>query len=157
MEFEKAKKIVAKLISFKMYTMNEVYKKLIQKGISNEIAEQTVAEFCKAGILNDEEYAKAYIHDGLLVNMKGAFRIKQELIQKGIASSIVEKAFKDTEIDEESMLEEYVRLRFDGKVFSDWKEIEKAKAHLARRGFGLYEINKCFENLGIKVVRGEDT
>ncbi len=156
MEFEKAKKIAAKLISFKMYTMNEVYKKLIQKGISGEVAEQTVAEFCKAGILNDEEYAKAYIHDGLLVNMKGAFRIKQELIQKGIASSIIEKAFRNTEIDEASMLEEYVRLRFDGKVFSDRKEIEKAKAHLARRGFGLYEINKCFENLGIKVVRGED-
>ncbi len=156
MEFEKAKKIAAKLISFKMYTMGEVYKKLIQKGISNEIAEQTVAEFCKAGILNDEEYAKAYIHDGLSVNMKGTFRIKQELFQKGVASSIIEKAMLDTKVDEASILEEYVRLRFAEKVFSDWKEIEKAKAHLARRGFGLYEINKCFENLGIKVVRGED-
>ena len=156
MEFERAKKITAKLVSFKMYTANEVYKKLIQKGIPDEIAEKTVAEFCKAGILNDEEYAKAYIHDGLLVNMKGVFRIKQELIQKGVATSVIEKAMKDVDIDETSQLNEYVELRFGGKVFSDRKEIEKAKAHLARRGFGLYEINKCFENLGIKVVRGEE-
>lgn len=156
MEFERAKKIAAKLISFKMYTASEVYKKLIQKGISDEIAEKTVAEFCKAGILNDVEYAKAYIHDGILVNMKGAFRIKKELIQKGVAKSVIEKAMKEADVDMTSALNEYVELRFGGKVFSDRKEIEKAKAHLIRRGFGIYEINKCFENLGIKVVRGEE-
>ena len=107
-------------------------------------------------IVNDEEYAKMYIHDGLLVNMKGSFRIKQELLQKGVASSIIEKALKGTDVDMASQLEEYVEIRFGGKTFSDPKEIEKAKAHLVRRGFGIYDINKCFAKLNIRVLRGDE-
>ena len=157
MEFEKAKKIAAKLLSYKMYTCKEIFTKLIQKGITEEVAETVVAEFCRAGLLDDEEYAKMYIHDAVCVNMKGVFRIKQELIQKGIAHSIIEKAIKECETDPMAKLREYVELRFADKVFSDWKDVEKAKAHLVRRGFGIYDINKCFDELDIKVsTMGED-
>ena len=155
MEFDKAKKIVAKLISFKMYTCKEILQKLMQKGISQEVAESVVGEFCRAGILDDSEYAKAYIHDGIYVHMKGLYRIKQELIQKGVASSVIEKAIQAAELDTEDSLTEYVKLRFADKEFSDWKELEKAKAHLVRRGFGIYDINKCFDNLGTKVKRSD--
>lgn len=151
MEFDKAKKIAAKLISFKMYTCKEILKKLMQKDISYDVAESVVGEFCKAGILDDTEYAKAYIHDGLYVHMKGMYRIKQELLKKGVASSVIEKAIQETEINTEDSLAEYVSLRFGDREFSDWKELEKAKAHLVRRGFSLYDINRCFVNLGIKV------
>ncbi len=156
MEFDKAKQITAKLLSFKMYTCREILQKLQQKGISRETAELTVGEFCKAGILNDEEYAKAYIHDGIFVHMKGIYRLKQELAQKGVASSIIEKAAMDAEGNAEAQLIEYAELRFGNKEFSDLKELEKAKAHLVRRGYSIYDINKCFESLGIKVKRSEE-
>ncbi|MBE7023170.1 MAG: regulatory protein RecX [Ruminococcaceae bacterium] len=155
MELDRAKNIVAKLLSYKMYTCSEVHRKLLQKGISEETADIAVAEFCKAGILNDAEYAGAYIHDGVLVHMKGLYRIRQELLQKGIAPGIIEKAMRDTEADTEAQLREYVELRFLGKEFSDWRELEKAKAHLVRRGFGISEINRCFNELDIKVKKGD--
>lgn len=155
MEFNKAKKITANLISFKMYTCKEILQKLMQKGISRETAETVVDEFCKAGILDDLEYARAYIHDGIYVHMKGMIRIKQELIQKGVATSIIEKAIRDAEVDTENSLAEYVKLRFGDREFSDRKELEKAKAHLVRRGFSLYDINKCFDNLGICIKRSD--
>ena len=154
MDYERAKRIVAKLVSARMYSCKEVYQRLIQKGISHEVSEKVIGDVVQAGILNDEEYAKLYIHDALCVNLKGMFR-KQELSQKGIASSVIEKAIKEMDTDSESLLEEYVRLRFGDKNFSDRNELEKAKAHLVRRGFGIYEINKCFDKLGIKVVRGD--
>ena len=143
MEVENAKKIAAKLLSYKMYTCKEVLQKLIQKGISEEVAEDTVGQFCNAGILNDEEYAKAYMHDGVYVHLKGVHRLKQELAQKGVAQSIIEKAVMSVEDDAETQLAEYVKIRFGDRDFSDWKEIEKAKAHLVRRGFGFSEIKKC--------------
>lgn len=155
MELEKAKKIAANLISFKMYTCKEILQKLMQKGISNEVAEMVVGEFCRAGILDDAEYARAYIHDGVYVHMKGMFRIKQELIQKGVASTVIEKAVQESEIDAEDSLTEYVRLRFGDREFADRRELEKAKAHLVRRGFNIYDINKCFDNLGISIKRSD--
>ncbi len=151
MEKEKAKKIAAKLLSYRMYTCKEVFTRLLQKGISERVAEEVVGEFSEAGILDDEEYAKMYIHDAICVNMKGLFRIKQELYKKGVAASIVEKAAQTMEVDQSAQLREYIELRFGDKVFGDRKELEKAKAHLVRRGFGIYEINKCFDELGIKV------
>ena len=152
MDIEKAKKTVAKLISYKMYTCNEVYKRLIKKGFGEEIAEAAIDEFVKVGILNDEEYARLYIHDGMLLSFKGSYRIRQELLAKGIAMSVIDKAMALSEVDTEKQLEEYVSIRFADKKFSDWNEIEKAKAHLARRGYSISEINSCFKKLNIKVV-----
>lgn len=153
---EKAKKIAAKLISYKMYTCNEVYKKLLQKGVEKDVAQATVDEFVKAGILNDMEYAKLYIHDALVIGLKGMYRIKQELFAKGVASSVVEKAEAECEVDAEEMLENYITIRFGDRQFSDYKEIEKAKAHLLRRGFAIGDINRCFKKLNICVARGDE-
>ncbi len=155
MELEKAKKIAASLLSYKSYTCQEIYQRLVRKGIDGEMAEQAVAEFAKAGILNDAEYARMYIHDALVLGMKGLFRIKQELRAKGIALSVIERAAEDVDVDAEEMLESYVRIRFGDKEFSDRRELEKAKAHLARRGFSLSEINRCFKKLNI-TVRSEE-
>ncbi len=154
-DIDKAKKTVAKMVGYKMYTCKEVYRRLIQKGFDEETAEIAVGEFCKAGILNDTEYAKMYIHDASVIGLKGMYRIKQELYAKGIASAIVEKAAETSEIDMEEQLESYVLLKFADKEFADIKDIEKAKAHLARRGYGISDINKCFKKLGIRVNRGD--
>ena len=59
------------------------------------------------------------------------------------------------DVDVEELLEGYVRIRFADKEFSDRRELEKAKAHLARRGFSLSEINRCFKKLNI-TVRSEE-
>lgn len=125
------------------------------KNFDEEIAEQTVSQFCEAGILNDEEFARMYVHDALNIHMKGAFRIRQELLKKGVASSIIDKALDGFDENEKNQLKEYVELRFADKVFTEYREIEKAKAHLLRRGYGISEINKCFNELGIKVNRGD--
>lgn len=156
MDIEVAKKIAAKLISYKMYTCSEVFKRLCQKGCDSETAEMVVAEFCRAGILNDEEYAKMYIHDASLISMKGMFRIRQELLAKGLASAVIERAIAESEVNADDQLEHYAELKFGDKVFSEYREIEKAKAHLARRGFSISDINRVFKKLNITVKRGED-
>ncbi len=155
MDIASAKKIAAKIISFKMYSCKEVYKKLLSKGCDEETAEAVVAEFVNAGILNDIEYAKAYIHDAMLIGLKGMFRIRQELIAKGIAQSVIDRAAEESDIDPDEQLQSYVELRFLDRVFEDYKDIEKAKAHLMRRGYGISDINRCFKELNIAVKRGD--
>lgn len=155
MELERAKKYTANLLSSKMYTCREVYQRLVRKGFGEEIAEQTVGEFCRAGILDDAQYAEMYIHDAINIHMKGMFRIKQELIKKGIAPGIIDRAIQNSEEDTLSQLIEYVKLRFGDREFSDRRDIEKAKAHLLRRGYSYSDINKCFDELDIKVDGGK--
>lgn len=156
MDIASAKKIAAKFISYKMYSCGEICRKLMLKGCDKETAETVVAEFVNAGILNDMEYAKAYIHDAMLIGLKGMFRIRQELLAKGVAKSIIDKAEEDCGIDADAQLKSYVELRFSDRMFEDYKDIEKAKMHLVRRGYSISDINRCFKELGIRVEQRGD-
>ena len=155
MNLESAKNHALHLLSSKMYTCHEIYQRLVTKGCDEDIAEQTIKVLCNAGILDDEQYAEFYIHDAASISLKGIFRIKQDLLKKGIAASIIDRAVQNSDIDTAEQLCEYVKLRFADKVFSDRRELEKAKAHLLRKGYSYSEINKCFNLLDIKVNGGD--
>lgn len=156
MEKEKAKRYAASVLSSRMYTCKEVVDRLVRKGFDTELAEEVVGEFCAAGVLDDAEYARCYVHDAINIGMKGEYRIKQELLRKGVAGSVIDKALAEFEDDTEKQLEEYVQLRFGNTVFTDRRDIEKAKAHLARRGYSYTDIRRCFENLDIRVQKPDD-
>ena len=156
MNFDEAKVYAAKLISRKMYTCRELSQKLVKGGCDSETADSVTEAFCLAGIVDDNQYADMYAHDAMCVLQKGGFRVRAELVAKGIAPSVAEAAVLKYEEGSEAVLENYVNIRFGDVEFCDIREIEKAKAHLLRRGFSLSEINRCFKKLGIAVKRGEE-
>ncbi len=138
--YEKAKRMAANIVGYRMYTCREVEDKLRRKGIDAETAEQVVSEFAAAGILDDRAYAEAYVYDAVSIGGKGAYRIKQELYKKGVAASIIETAC--SEIGEQTVdaLREYVESRNLCDGITTRYELEKLKARLARRGFSPSEI-----------------
>ena len=144
-EYDKAKKIAASYAAFKMYTCSEIFERLCRKGISKDVADTVVAEFLSAGILDDREYANAYVEDGISVGEKGIFRIRQELLKKGVAKSIIDDVCLNREEDTYKALCNYVEYRRLLEQVSSRKELEALKAKLSRRGFSLSEIKRCLE------------
>lgn len=140
---QKARNSAAALLAAKMYTCRELCDKLIIKGFSKELSEQVTSEFISAGFLNDAEFANMYIADQVNLGAKGIYRIKQELLRKGVSSSIIETAIENADIDTKNTLSEYISLRGLCDNIHTRKDLEKLKARLARRGFSLSEINSC--------------
>lgn len=140
---QKARNSAAAILAIKMHTCRELCDKLIKKGFDKELAEQVTGEFISAGFLNDAEYAAMYISDQVNLGAKGTYRIKQELIKKGVSLSIIEDALACAEVDTQSVLHEYVSLRGLCDNIHTRRDLEKLKARLARRGFSLSEINSC--------------
>lgn len=151
-ELVRAKKYAAHSLGSRMYTCHEIEDKLLRKGYSQEIAEQVIEEFCRLGYLNDKTYAELYIMDSVNLNYKGMYRIKQELAYKGVARSIIEQAVETTEADTYAKLCEYVESRFADIEISEYRELEKLKAKLARKGYSPQEIRNCFDDLDIRVI-----
>lgn len=147
----RAKKYAAYSLGSRMYTCHEIEDKLRRKGYSQEIAEQVIEEFCRVGYLNDKTYAELYIVDSVNLNYKGMYRIKQELALKGVARSVIDRAAEETEADVYAKLCEYVKSHFADMEISDWKELERIKAKLARRGYSSQDIRNCFDDLDIRV------
>ena len=130
-------------LNSRMRTCKEVYDKLLSKGYDKDTAEKAVEELVKVGYLNDRTYAMAYINDGIKLGAKGIYRIRQELIRKGISSSIIEDAIADCEEDTYTQLKSYVEQRNLCENIHSYKDLEKLKARLVRRGYSLQEIKKC--------------
>lgn len=149
--YERAKKIAAGLIGYKMYTCHDIYDRLRRKGIDGGVAEQVVSDFAAAGILDDEAYAEAYVSEAVRLSGKGAYRIKQELYQKGIARSIIDNACSGIEEETFAALCEYVESRHLCDGITTRRELEKLKARLARRGFSPSEIRRCLDEYDIQL------
>ena len=140
---KKARNTAAGLLCNKMYTCREVYDRLCRKGFEKELAEQVVSEFVSAGYLDDRRYAQMYVEDETRLSAKGKFRIRQELMRKGVSGSIIDEALEEAEVDTEACLREYVSQRKLCENIHSRKDLERLKARLARRGYSLTEINRC--------------
>lgn len=142
----RAKKYALYALGRKSLTSKELYDKLCAKGYE-AAADEILYEFQKAGYLNDAEYARMYIIDGINLSCKGGIRLRRELFAKGIDASVVDPILEDTEEDAFRVLLSYVRLRYDKEDLSDFKMSEKIKAQLLRRGFSYSEIRRCFDEI----------
>ena len=149
--YEKAKKIAAGLVASRMYTCREIEDRLKRKKIEDGVAERVVEEFAKAGILDDFEYAKAYIAQSVNLSGKGMYRIKQELYAKGIARTVIDSACDESVEDTFAAICEYVDSHRLCEGITTRKELEKLKARLARRGFSSAEIRECLSRYEFRI------
>ena len=141
--YEKAKRIAARYIAARMYTCREIEDRLRRKGIELSIAEQVVSEFAEAGILDDRLYAETYVSQAVKLCGKGMYRIKQELYAKGIAKSIADSVFEESDGNTFEALCEYVESRRLHEGIKTRRDYERLRARLARRGFSPCEIKEC--------------
>ena len=127
-----------KLLSRKRYTCRELSKKLSEKGF--EVADRVCERFAELGLLDDAEYARAYVHDAAVVSGKGERLIKSELKRKGIADSIIASVFE--EFDNSDALWKLVEKKFRGKP-ADRKTAASVFASCMRKGFGADEVRSA--------------
>ena len=150
-EYDRAKRAAASLVSSRMYTCREVEERLRRKKISRDVAEQVVSDFVAAGILNDAEYARAYTQDAVRLGFKGVYRIQQELYAKGVARSFVGRACEEFKGETYDALCQYVDDRNLCEGIETYKDYEKLKAKLIRRGYSSSEIRKCLDRYDLKL------
>ncbi|MBR2916064.1 MAG: regulatory protein RecX [Clostridia bacterium] len=140
----KARNYGAYCLGKKNLTEEELYKKLCEKGYS-EVAPEVLAEFAKAGIIDDKNYAYMYISDGINIKCKGLFRLRDELIKKGVDKGIIDSVSTEFEEDCYNSLISFMKAHYGDEKISDRKTLDKIKAQLLRRGYSYSEIRRCFD------------
>lgn len=135
-----------RLLSSRMYTSREIYDRLRRKGYDDETAEGVVTRLLEEGALDDERYAEFYVADSVNLEKKGEYRIRRELLGKGVAASLVDRAFRKADVDFEAALREFAEERLRVTDISNYKDLERFKAMLARRGYSPDEIRRVLED-----------
>lgn len=167
-EFTRAKNAVLNQLAASPKSRAMLYKKLVEKEISEPVIEDVLARFEAVGLVNDAEFADVYVRTRMNVKKLSRSAIRRELKQKGVDGEAAEVALEQrTEEDERSDAHELVRKKLRPSMnLAERGEREKIMrrlvAMLARKGYpsGLAfsvvreEIDAFMEEQGIEAATG---
>ncbi len=120
------------------------------KQLSQMVIDAVVEVLKKKGMINDLEFAKAWVESRRRSRQKGIRAIKQELYQKGIDKEIIEEvvSYQSSAISEETLAKEALE-----KKMRIWKNLDpqkfkqKATEYLLRKGFEYYLVREIIDKL----------
>lgn len=84
-----------KLLKRTIKTKQEVIKYLKDKDFNKESIEISIKKLEEQGYINDQNYAKSYVHNCIITTTKGPNKIASELEKKGITYNDYEEALEE--------------------------------------------------------------
>jgi regulatory protein len=162
-EEERAYEQALGFLSYRPRSKAETLRRLGQKGFSEPACEAAVYRLSRAGLLDDEAFARYWIRNREQFKPRGQYALRYELGQKGVASNIIDALVQEVDETENAY-------RAAMQRFGRWKHLEphtlrrKLSDYLRRRGFGYDAIQWVWERIvaeqigdGLDAGEGEDT
>ena len=156
-EYTLAKQKALRLINRRQRTEKEIRSKLIEKEFHPAVVDETIKHLKSIKLINDEAFARSYIHDALLKRALSRKYLKQQLQSKGVDKLTIEKVLdenftQDQEIKIARKAAEKLIKRYQSslKKIEPEKQYQRIAQYLIRRGFSWTIIvpilNKIFNN-----------
>lgn len=133
----KAMSMSLRYLGYKMRTEKEIKEYLLRKNFSEEDIAYTVERLKEYKYINDEEFTEFWIRDRYNFFNQGRYRIKNDLINKGINKNLIDEKisnFFDEEKEIVKIKELYFKKNKNNCKLSD-KEINSICNFLLRKGF----------------------
>lgn len=137
-----AKEAALRFLSFRRRTEKEVKDKLKKKGFDDKTIKSTIEKLKGYDLINDAEFATAWVKERLTHKPRGKKLLRQELWKKGIKKEIIDQVTEELCKDEDKAALELLE-----KIKRRYRNLEPQVARrrmlgvLLRRGFS-YEIAK---------------
>ena len=84
-----------KLLKIMIKTKQDIIKYLKDKDFNKESIEMSIKKLEEQGYINDQNYAKSYVHNCIITTTKGPNKIASELEKKGVTSNDYEEALEE--------------------------------------------------------------
>ena len=137
-----ARNRAVRIISAAPVSRRELQSRLVQKGETEEHAQQAVQWLDELHLLDDEQLAEQIVHSGAARGY-GAARIRQMLYEKRIPRELWERALEKLP-PQENAIDTFLQRRFRGTK-PDKKELKRATDALLRRGHSWSDIRSALE------------
>ncbi len=131
--FDRALSLLEKYLK----TEKQMKEYLLSKGFAEEAVVPAIAKLKRYGYLDDVDYASCFTENAL--HSKGKFRIRMELLQKGVDRTTVDEVLESTQEDAETavkLAEKYLKNKP-----KDRPTKAKLYRHLSARGFSAETVS----------------
>ncbi len=134
-ESEMAYQKALHFLSYRPRSSAEVRQNLAKRGTPEALVEETVNRLQRAGLINDQEFARAWVENRNTFQPRSKLALRMELRRKGLSDEIVQLVL-DEQVDEEALAFEAARKYARRLTGLEWLEFRrKLCGFLARRGF----------------------
>ncbi len=138
-------------ISHRARTSDEVRRSLLQKGYAETIVEDTVADLERMGVVDDAAYARAFVQGRFASRGYGPARLRQDLMRKGVARTVIDDALAELVEAEDVGDEARQQAEKKWRTLSADEDLRKRKKKtmdfLVRRGFGFDVAREAVDRL----------
>ncbi|MCL2661724.1 MAG: recombination regulator RecX [Oscillospiraceae bacterium] len=136
-DLESTKKRALRILGNRNYSEQEMYKRLVGKGETEENAVETVRWLVELGYINDSDYATLIVRH-YVAKGYGEARIKNELFKRGIPRAFWEEKLAEiSEVDQGDAALEFLKKKLRGS--DDKNDLRRASDALVRRGYSYDE------------------
>ena len=152
-EKQKAKDYAFLLLKYRMRSRKELETRMQRKEFSSMIISDVIKDLENSGLVNDEQFARAFTSDRLNLGLKGKRLIFVELIKKGVEVSLIKHALNSVdEIKEQDAIKRLVE-KYTNRYqkLPLYEKKQKLYALLTRRGFSYPAIKNA-----LKITEQED-
>lgn len=126
-------------LSYRARSVQEVRQNLQKHEFNEDVIEDTIQKLERAGLLNDKEFARAWVENRNTFRPRSRRALGMELRRKGIVEENYQPVL-DSDVDEDALAlqaaQKYAR-RLKGLDWQDFRN--KLGGHLGRRGFS-YDV-----------------
>lgn len=159
---ERAKEAAYRLLSVRDRSVHELRGRLLDKGFSESIVDDTIGRLTEVGLLDDATFARNWVQHRAKYNAKGKRLLHQELRHKGISDEIISTCLEElsTELQKEaatSLVDKRAR-RISAESIATREGYQKAKQRLynmlLRRGFN-YDLALQLADEALKNVQNQ--
>ena len=134
-----------KLLSRKPRSIHEIIEGLQNKQHTEAAIAETVSRLIEWGYLNDSKFAEDWITGRLRNKPMGPLRLRKELEEKGISSTIIDSKLEERfDSQTEFEIAHQLAIFYLNKPSANWS---KAAGFLERRGFSCETINAVLDSL----------
>lgn len=113
-----------------------------REGVNVSITERVFAKLVEKGHIDDEKFARYWLENRNQRKGSSLRKLKAELMQKGVASDIIEAATSESDRTDSDELAKII-----AKKRSKYPDEEKLKAYLARQGFRYDDITEALQEI----------
>ncbi len=149
-ERRKAKEYALNLLGYRIRSEQELKDRLKSKGYSDEIVEDVLRDLRAVDLVDDLQFARAWIRNRMSTNPKGPSVLRNELWKKGVAKEIIDEVLREytSDFNEAEVALKLARKRFGAcPDLKDPATKRRFLGFLTRKGFSYQTSKKVMEEL----------
>ena len=149
MSEETALQVAVRFLARREHSQGELEKKLAQRDFDEQQIAKALLQLADQGLQSDQRFAEMFVRSKTQQG-QGPVRIRSELVQRGVAASVIDAAFAEAQCDWLALADTVYRRRFGSDVAGSFQEKAKRMRFLQYRGFTTDMIQQLMEKNGTR-------